>query len=435
MNLINVFTREEPIAGLEISETYLRLAILGLKVEEALTNGVSKTESLKNLLKKSKTKVRYVIVSVPADNSYSRIFSFPKSLAGEKLEETMKLTVGFQLPVKLEDIYLDWEKVETKDKEKNEIFLAAMPKTTINDYINVLNAAELKPVAIELHPQSFLRVMDLENDKTVLVKMMSKTSVGIFIIKNRVLRFSRILPENFLDEAKLELEVRKITDFYESENGPIAQSIKFGEPDKWLISTGAATRGLLPRSKDTLISLMPIGTEQAYEFQKAVAFIEFLSSLAVGFAIFFSAAFLAIWLLIVSVQQQTLNQLEILSSLPLPQDTVELENKALKFNTLVNFSSDIIKTLPRWSFVIEELRLKTLPAISLTNVSLSSTSETINIIGIAKDRDQLNLFKKNLESSTLFREIILPLTNLEQEENIPFSISFKLKEPQKLYVY
>ena len=55
------------------------------------------------------------------------------------------------------------------------------------------------------------------------------------------------------------------------------------------------------------------------------------------------------------------------------------------------------------------------------------------LTGISTDMETLNQFKKSLQSSTYLASIELPITNLEQKTDIPFSISFKLKDPNSLF--
>ena len=57
----------------------------------------------------------------------------------------------------------------------------------------------------------------------------------------------------------------------------------------------------------------------------------------------------------------------------------------------------------------------------------------MTITGVSKDRETLNLFKKSLQESPYITGVELPINNLEQKENIPFSISFHLKDPSMLY--
>lgn len=484
MNFLSLFTREEQIAGLEINETFLRLALLKIAdekkekkptnnkneevkkspvvqiqflIEEKLdpgtiSNGIvqnkkSLVKSLQNIIKKSPVKIRYVIASIPADNVYSKIFSFPKTIGEERLEETMKLTVGFQLPVKPEEIYIDWEK--TGENEANEVCLAAISKTTANPFIEALNEAKINPVAVEQHPLSIVRAADLEAGSSTLIKIAGEKTLGIFLSKNKTLRFSRILPEKLLNKKIIDEEIKKISDFYESENGAIKKSatieelnpaeklnnqIKDENKSKWLISIGAGLRGLIPRSQDTLISLMPIGTEDAYEYQKAVVFSEFISTAVIGLSIFFSAAFIGVLILMSTIQQKTLRQMENLSSLPIPAEAAELEEKARQLNITIDAASKILKTTPRWSKAVEQLKNSAVQGITVSNFQMGSPSAVFNIAGTAQTRDQLNRFKKSLDDSELFANVNLPLSNLEQRENIPFSMSFKLKNPQDMYM-
>lgn len=469
MNLIKLFTREEPIAGLEISDTDIRLALLEFNkeksadeikflAEEPLEEGViaegvlKKTDefvkTVKKLISGLPIKIRYVVASLPADNVYAHIFSFPKTISGEKLEETIKLTVGFQLPVKPENVYLDWEKTK-EDNEQNEIFLAAGPKQHINDYVNAIGAANLRPIAVEFHPLSLARVIDIPPEETVLIKTVQRTSAGFFVIKNKILRFLRMLPKNFLEENFLKEETRKIGDFYESESGlkvklididqaKIVQSLSGGEkfkenPGRWMISVGAGIRGLLPREKDTLVSLMPVGTEEAYEYQKAVTFSELISALTIGLSVFFSAVFILSWLLMNTIQERVANRIENLNAIPLPTNIVELEERAKNFNRLIAATSELAKNISNWSKFFEELKSRAVPGVIINNISIPSLNDAISMNGVAQNRVQLNLFKKNLTESYLFDAVNLPITNLEQKENIPFSVVFKIKDPAIFY--
>jgi Tfp pilus assembly protein PilN len=262
------------------------------------------------------------------------------------------------------------------------------------------------------------------------------------------LRFSRILPFNYFPKKELAKEIGKIVKFYETENNDKPAVYDFSElkiidefksdprvkkdETRWLVALGAAFRGLMPRPEDNLVSLMPVGTEEAYEYQKATVFTEFTASLIIGLSVFFSGIFIIAWLMMLSIQQNALNQLESFSSVPLPAGSVELEEKANRFNELVSQTANIVKTFPRWSILLEELKLRVIPGISISNFSLPSPEATFSLNGIAENRDTLNRFKKSLEESPLLAEIKLPLTDLEKKEKIPFSISFKLKDPSIL---
>ncbi len=472
MEILKILTGEESIAGLEINGEYLRLSLLSRKndakekgrvkteikllIEEPLeaeiiAEGIVKNKpelvkSLQKLIAKSPEKIKNLIISIPSDNVYFRTFSFPKTVSEIKIEEAMKLTIGFQLPAKPEDSYLDWEKLESPDQ--NEILLAVAPRNVIDAYLESLSSAGLNPVAVELHPLSLIRAVESIDNNPFLLKIPSKDGVEVFIVKNKTLKFGRILPKNsIVDKKTLGEELRRIADYFETENSLPAKFLEIDDlkiinalsadplikDNKWLISVGAGLRGIIPRSQDTLISLMPLGTEQAYEYQKAVSFSEFISNMIIGLSIFFAVAYLGTWSLMFTIQQKISSQVENLSNIPLPQDAVEMEEKANNLNNLMNTGYEIAKILPSYNVILEELRSKIGPEIRIANITINAPEEPINVVGTAQNRPQLNAFKKSLEASEFFTEVKIPITNIEQKENIPFSISLRVKEPQKIY--
>ena len=124
----------------------------------------------------------------------------------------------------------------------------------------------------------------------------------------------------------------RIADFFGADKGAIDQKIDVGEAKlvdelsndpkvgkdsgKWLVSIGVAMRSLTPRSSDNMISLMSIGTEDAYEYQKAQSFSEFVLENAIAVSLFFVIVFL-IALVSLSSFQQTVT--EPASSATIPQ--------------------------------------------------------------------------------------------------------------------
>lgn len=451
INIAGLLMKEEPIAGLEISDDYLRLAYLEpskdktgynvkFLIEEKLEDNVSLADSLKKLAAKSGFGARYVIVSISSDKIYSKILYFPRTIEDKKIEESIRLAVNFQLPVSPEESYIDYYELTAQDELRREFFLAAVTKTVIDEYILALNSAGFNPVAIEPHYQSFLRAADLPSDQTILVKADEKESIGIFIVKAGVLKFNRVIPKKFLTQEKTEEELRKISDFYETENDtPVDRKIILSEikttvglENKWLTAAGAAMRGAMNRSEDIFLSLMPVSTEEAYDYQKAVVFSGFLSNIIVGLSAFFAAAFFGVWLLMLAIQQNLSSKIEIFSLTPPSKESVEIENKVRDFNELTKIGAAITKTFPRHSVVFDALKPLVPAGVSITQSSFSSDAK-ISATGVARNRTELNSFKKKLEESGVFAEINLPLTNLEMRENIPFSISFRLKNQSALY--
>jgi len=503
MNISKFFTREEIVSGIEISDSAVRLVVLEkykekiekpkpvaevspimtepksvdkkpaikikqrdvweektrvkIAIEEILPKGVvvgglikdkvALSNSVKALLKKSPVKIKYAVLAIPMDSVYSKVFSFPKNIQGERLEESMKLTVGFQLPIKTEDTYLDWENI--RSSEKNEIILAAAPRNIIDEYVEVLKNGGIMVVAVEINASSIGRVVDTKAKDAVLIKNSTASATQIFIIRKGIPYFTRVLVKEFVPEEKVEEEIRKASDFFEAEEGWYPEAVNltdariiyelYNHPTikenngKWLASAGAALRGLVPRAEDTLISLMPIGTEEAYAYQKASTFVAFLSKVTIGVSVFFVVVFTLLWLFMVSMQQTLVKQVESISAIPVSTDSVQLEAKAQKINGLVGTIGVFVKAFPKWEGVFEEIRARMAPGVFITSATVRLPEDPISFSGIAQDRNQLNMFKRFLEGSTMFSEVNIPLTNLGMKENIPFTATLKLKDPTLIY--
>lgn len=477
MNLFKFLTRNDPTLGIEISDSNIRLVFLNIKkdkkagdkieakswAEVDLPEGVIVggkinkkeifTETLASLLKKIRPKIKYAIVSIPYDNVYSKLFSFPKIIGVEKLKDTMRTFSDFQSPYDSKNSYSDWE--EKGENENYLAFLAASSKQVIDGYIEAIFEAGVSPIAIETHQMSIVRIIKNNPEKSFLSTLPYKSGVLAFIFKNGIIRFSRFLPAAFVDKKSVDSETRKMIDFYKSESGDSAElsdvngkkQKKIGfvdqlvlsqeinnNPDKWLVAIGAALRGIMPRSEDALVSLMPVGTEEAYENQKAIAFTKFISNTVAVVSLFFAAIYFACLFLIISIGKNFSSQISALNTMPVEHDVVKLENDAKNFNGLVSRVNGILDTMPEWSFLVEELRARSIDGISISNLSLPDPAGQMTMVGTAANRSQLNLYKKSLEESPWLTGINMPLTNLAQKEKIPFSVSFQLKEPSSLSI-
>lgn len=471
MNFVSLFTREEAIAGVEIGDTYVRAAVFVpsknpkepsvLSVtEEPLTaitvedgRGVGEAAlvaALQKVVRKLPIKIRYAVVTVPTGLSFSKLFVFPHSVTGRKLEDTMRLTVGFQLPVKPDEVFLDWEKIE--QGEQNKIFLVAARRETIASYLAALGKAGIKPVALEIAPLSLARAMENPDEGAVLTAITRQDGVEFAVVSKGTIRFIRTVPKTFIPTDKdVEEEKRKITDYYESEMGekivaradsrdmklcasyrlPAGQESNAGA---WATVVGAAVRGILPRSEDEFISLLSVNTRVAYEHQKALVFAEFMTSLNIGASAFFVIAFAGAWILMMTLQRQAAARVQHFATFPMPEDAVQVESNTAKFNAVLGFAEEIIKTSPQWSVFFERMQKLVPEGISVTNLAVSDPAIAITLSGVAKDRAALAVFRKNVDTSDFTSGAVVPATNLQLRANIPFSMTFTISDPSVLYV-
>lgn len=76
--------------------------------------------------------------------------------------------------------------------------------------------------------------------------------------------------------------------------------------------------------------------------------------------------------------------------------------------------------------VINEILLKKMPDIKITQISFNNTSaegKKVNIRGIAVSRERLLLFRRVLEDNIAFKKVDLPISNFVKGSNIIFFLS------------
>ncbi|MFA5997408.1 MAG: pilus assembly protein PilM [Candidatus Paceibacterota bacterium] len=493
MNLLNLLTIEKRVAGIEISDSVVRIAFfrpsknkqtkklitpkalleetedtVGVKgadtdselvlieepiganiIEEGVVIDVELLgKTLKNIWTKANLGTNYAIVAIPDDKIYSRIFSFPKSISDTRLSEAMRLAIGFQLPMNTSDVYLDWERVEGTPSV-NEIFLSTIQKTVADGYVQALEKAGIKTLALESSLSAITRSVKMIPGETTIFSKKSPDGETIFALRDRVLRFSRTLPRKFVPEDKVPEEIEKVKISLSTETkGVVSEKelldteireeyesfIELSSPkSKWLIALGAAIRGKLPEGHDNLVSLLPIGTEEAYAYQRATTFIALMRNLTIGVSLFFVVAYLATYLFMVSLSENTSEKVITLSAVAIPPELAQKQQEISNINTITGAGAIILAQTPTWSTVLSEIVARTPGSITISSFSGTSFTSNFSLTGTAASRDVLNNYEKELKGSALFSDVVIPLNNLEQKEKIPFTATFRLKDPAQLY--
>lgn len=501
MNAFNLLTKEKRVAGIEISDSVVRIAFLHPKVRSIWTSKHKKSlatpthenaklndfelvlieepiaaniitegvvtdkallgKTLKSIWTKAKLDTDYAIVGIPDDKIYSRIFSFPKTIGGSRLTEAMNLAISFQLPIKTEDAYLDWERT-TGTTLTNEILLSTMPRSVADGYIEALDMAGIKTLAIESHLASIARAIKLKPGHMTILTKKTPDGATVFILKDGVLRFSRTFPSQFISEDKIQAEVKKIRSAFESEtknassrgaedDGKVevldlleadvrddyAGYTEFSKTKevnfKWLVALGAVIRGQIPEDEDNLISLLPVGTEEAYAYQKATAFVTLIRNMTIGVSVFFVLAFLSAYFFVLSLSQNASRTIATLSASSFSPELLAKEAWIGNVNALTETATTLLSETPLWSKVVDEVNARTIDEVTISSFSAPSITEKMLVTGTAKNRAILNQLKRSFQNSTMFSEVDLPTTNVAQKDGIPFTISFRLKDPSAVY--
>ena len=161
-----------------------------IKNEEALAENIKKAIAQ---VKGEKLKTKYVIASLPEEKAFLQVIQLPLM----KKEETKK-AVYFEaenyIPLPIEKVYLDSQIVSRASGRPGRlnVLIAALPKTTIDPYVNSLKKAGLRPLALEIESLAISRVLIKNNitPQPLLLIDLGESRVSFIIFSGSSLRFT-----------------------------------------------------------------------------------------------------------------------------------------------------------------------------------------------------------------------------------------------------
>ena len=492
MNIAQLFSPVEKIVGLEIAQGVISAVLLErnkkgvlrmVKKSVAVPAGAMRNGALldKNLLvatlesfrqnNKDLFKSKYIILVLPPAFVYTDILKFPP-LGQEQIDESVKLNLSSKtlFPLGIEEIYYDWQNAASHDHYHREILLSFAPKENIRRYLEACEEAGLEPLAFETPPFALSRALENFKEKTGLVIRLMDEGVELAIIAKNELRFSRFVQMpavETLDAFKefVKNEAYKAVNFYAIENAHeeaitsaviisyfaqkkdvadhLAQQLGIsvenahvvsgGElEDAYAAAYGAAQRGLIRREDDTLISLMPIGTEETYRKRRFLSYVSLWSDIVNTTAVLLIVLFSGMWFFLNATAKKTNAQLtQSNAASAVGAQIAELEKAAAHFNDVVANITTATQTIRPWSSFARAIA-STLEYDNITvrAISLPSYGGEITVSATAATRDAAILFRKALEKNELYEDVRMSPLGVLEKENIALTISLTMKPQQ-----
>src|SRR3989344_2555275 len=106
-----------------------------------------------------KLKTKYLAISLPEAKSFSRIIKMPK-MKKEELIKAVRFEAENYIPIPINSVYLDFEKVNEKDyKDHIDVFINAIPRSIVDTYLGSFKLAGLTPCIMEVESQSVCRAL------------------------------------------------------------------------------------------------------------------------------------------------------------------------------------------------------------------------------------------------------------------------------------
>lgn len=211
----NLFYRDTPLIGLDISQTGIKVMSIDpkkwlvegygsvdldpTKMQTALDskNAEYLTDQLTHLLANQivgSLSGKHVVIGVPTSRSYSRTFSIPTG-AKTSLKDAVELEVDQYVPVPIESLYVDFEVIE-KTKESTTAVMAAVTKELVNICTEAAENAGLLPVMVEPSVNAVARVLRRteQADLPTVIVDIGPAGTDIAILDGGVIRVTGSAP-------------------------------------------------------------------------------------------------------------------------------------------------------------------------------------------------------------------------------------------------
>jgi len=429
----------------------------------------------------------YVVVNISENNVYSQVFNLPL-VALENLEEAVKLNLQMISPIDFASVYSDWQKVgeNSIDGGQLEILGAFINVKIVDEFIECLGQANFVAAAVEFSSLAISRLASALSNlvQPFLLLHLTVDGLDFALIKNYNLYFNHFVPWPSLDGRQISLSVVKEILVRETKNllnfassrwpdtqintlvlatptleEKLSQIItenfslavqkmilpsKLKSPtDKWslednqfssltsdwFISLGSALRGLIPRSKDIIISLASTGTEEEFRQETIINFIKLWRNIVLASLFFILIAFFGIDGFLIRTSNSLNNQISNLADLTKNSEINSFQQVAQNFNAKVNLALDAKNQTFGWSPFFEKIKNLAANDIIIQRILIQSPTSVILFDGQAADNEAIINFKNELQNDPEFQEVNFSVSSVSPaaDGKLNFSMTFKLK--------
>jgi Tfp pilus assembly PilM family ATPase len=162
--------------------------------------------AIDSLFKSLKISRANVIVTLTGLSFTYRMLSLPR-MKPSQLEEAINRVAKKEIPLPSGEFYVSWRIINT-GKEEIEIFLAGVPRNLIDDLIQALNIAGIKPSAIDLKALALSRAAGKE--EALVVDFDSDCFDIVVVAKGTPTILHSVIPKS--EAATLEDNVQRLVD-------------------------------------------------------------------------------------------------------------------------------------------------------------------------------------------------------------------------------
>lgn len=218
-----LFSQRMPAFGIDLSDLSVKVAqvkkkgdklILTSLGQKTLPQGLidegviqNEKEVIENIKKATsevrgqRIKTKYIVCSLPEEKAFIKTIKIPRAEKKE-IGEMIKWQIEPNFPVKLDDVYFDWRKVEPFEKIGKEIqkkqsgtevvSIAVISKEIVDSYLSVFKKAGFQPIVFEIESMSVVRslIPGSLSSYPVIILDMGKCGTGLTIFSGKTILFT-----------------------------------------------------------------------------------------------------------------------------------------------------------------------------------------------------------------------------------------------------
>lgn len=388
-----------------------------------------------------------IVLSLPPHRIYTETVIF-NVMPESALEEAVDLRLETSLPWPKREAYCDWQRLSIQDPRRVAVFIAAVSRQVIDEYLKIFLEIGWGVMACEFHLISLARLAAAQTTNPFIIILLDEDGAEFAVMHQGGMFahfFKKIEKEAFTEtlsfevrrlatyaEGELKLKIEEIYIFdkagletqlstLEQKTGLRARALTALPADidpRFLIASGAARRKFGLKEE---VNLLPPGSGGRFNEYLIARTSNLWAKILAAVLIAVSLILGSIWLFINA-------QVKLLAS-----ENAEL---VLSGNRQIGRSQELFKEATVFNALAEELararkfetkygsKLSTLleeaarQGITVISVRSSAKDGPLSVTFVAPHRQKVLAFKTAIEQSGIFKNLSIPITQLVSETNL-----------------
>lgn len=160
------------------------------------------------------------ILSIPSHHLYAQTEIFPK-MESVQLDEAIRLKIETSMPWPIEDTYSHWVATELPEKNETAVFIAAIDKKTLDEYLRMIVDKGWRVGACEFHLLSLATFIDQSNIKSFIFALLDEDGIefGVFAFGTIIAHFLHTVEQGGSAKTILEDKIKQLTSYVEGDFG------------------------------------------------------------------------------------------------------------------------------------------------------------------------------------------------------------------------